>query len=107
MSGCTHVFCKTCIVNSVMHGNMNCPYCRTNVGMEVISKAFEIRIGKNVSLMFEFEVDVSMQPWKWLKHTWTKKMSKQFYTIHSKDTDVEQWKSTIRSKYYDENGLII
>ena len=107
MDGCTHAFCKTCIANSVMHGNVNCPYCRAHVGMQVISKAFEIRFGKHAALKFEFEVDVSMQPWKWLKHTWTKKMSKQFYTIYPEDTDIEQWKNTARSKYYDENGTCV
>jgi len=75
--------------------------------MEVISKAFEIKIGKHASLMFEFEVDVSMQPWKWINRQWTRKMTKQFYTVNPEDMDVAQWKNEIRSRYYDENGRLI
>jgi hypothetical protein len=106
MDGCTHVFCKTCIVESVMHCNMKCPYCRANVGLDVISKAFEIKIGKHAAIQFRFEVDVSCQPWKWVKRPWTKHMTKQFYTANP-GVDIEQWKSTTLSKYYDENGRLI
>ena len=107
MGGCTHVFCKSCITESVMHRNMNCPYCRTNVGLDVISKAFELKIGKYAALKFELDVEVSVQPWKWIKRPWTKKMTKEFYTVYPEDTDIEQWKNGIRLNYYDETGCLI
>ena len=107
MGGCTHVFCKGCITESVMHSNMNCPYCRANVGMDVIAKAFEIKIGKHMALAFKLNVDVSVNPWKWVKHPWTKQMTKQFFAVNPEDVDVEEWKSRVRSTYYDENGTLI
>jgi len=107
MGGCTHVFCKTCITESVMHNNMNCPYCRSNVGLDVISKAFEIKVGKHMALMFRLNVDVSCQPWKWVKRPWTKQMTKQFFAVITEDVDVEEWKSHVRSMYFDENGRLI
>jgi len=107
MGGCTHVFCKACITESVMHNNMNCPYCRSNVGLDVISKAFEIKVGKHMALMFRLNVDVSCQPWKWVKRPWTKQMTKQFFAVIPEDVDVEEWKSHVRSMYFDENGRLI
>ena len=107
MGGCTHVFCKGCISESVIHSNMNCPYCRANVGMDVIAKAFEIKIGKHMALAFKLNVDVSVNPWKWVKRPWTKKMTKQWFDVNPEGVDVEEWKNHVRSTHFDENGRLI
>ena len=83
MDGCTHVFCKTCIADSVFHGNMTCPCCRTHMGVDVLAECFELKISKYVALKFRLDVDIAISPWRWdANRPWTQSMTRRYLAVY-------------------------
>ena len=106
MAGCTHVYCKECIGKNIMHGHGLCPCCRTMISFNDLVTAISPLVDKTIIDTHKLEYDVTLYPWKWCKYEWTKAMRKQFFSVYSEDTDVEQWKLEVRTRFFDESGLL-
>ena len=76
---CRHVFCKTCIANSVFNTNSMCPYCRTQLSVKTIGECIKTVMGLQARDKFLLNMEIGVYPWKWEDRSrWTKTMEKRF-----------------------------
>ena len=96
MGGCTHVFCKKCITESVMHENLTCPYCRAHVGENVVSKSIEVKFGKFAALKFSLDLEIRTFPWRWYsERPWTKGMTSRYLAVYPLHVQEKLFKNMI------------
>ena len=82
MDMCSHVFCKGCVTDSVLHANMNCPCCRSNVGTNIIEKCIKNKIGKKYSDRFRLRIDMASDPrWKRPMEQWSESQMNRYLKV--------------------------
>jgi hypothetical protein len=83
LSGCRHVFCKTCIADSMFHANFACPCCRAHVGAPAIKECIKFRFGKKVSAQFELNAEIETFPERWYgTRPWTNAMRRRYFAVY-------------------------
>jgi len=74
--GCSHIFCKGCLANSVDQTNLLCPYCREQLEICTVSTCIEVTHGKQMADRFNLRMEMEFSR-QWRK-PWTDKMYRRF-----------------------------
>ena len=83
ISVCSHVFCKECIANSVLHSNLKCPCCRAQMYTLDIKECIKFRMGKQPAEKFHLHIDMGLWTERWHGGTpWTNAMKKRYFSVY-------------------------
>jgi hypothetical protein len=78
---CSHVFCKECISQSVLHANVKCPCCRETIDTGTLASCISFKCGKRVADKFFLNVHIAMWPERWYR-PWTSKMKRLYFSVY-------------------------
>ena len=83
MESCSHVFCKECLTESVVHASVNCPCCREGMSSKFIATCIKHKVGKYAADKFLLTVDMVLRPELWTAtHLWTEDMMRRFTAVY-------------------------
>lgn len=83
MRGCSHVFCKGCIAESVLRAGPKCPCCRESVCSTNVKECIKVTMGSWRAEKFALDLEIAVCPYKWYgTRPWTQTMRKRYFAIY-------------------------